>query len=234
MTALWMSALVLGAAGSAHCVGMCGPIALAVPNLGHSRVERTLSMLLLNGGRLFTYALLGLVFGAFGQGLHLVGLQQSVSMIAGVLLIVAALVPSALGRIPISGRLALALSRARGILARHLRRTSPEAIWFSGMLNGLLPCGLVYTAAVGAATVGNAVEGAWLMALFGAGTLPALTAVGLGGSLMRGPWRERFRKAAPIAMAALGVLLLVRSAGWGIPYVSPGAPTLPYQLTTCP
>ncbi len=233
MNALWLSALVLGAAGSAHCIGMCGPVALAVPSMGPGSGARWRSTALLNGGRVFTYAMLGLVFGAFSQGLQLAGLQQGVSMAAGVILLVVAFMPSLVDRSTVPGRAGLWLSRLRGMLARHLRRNSPEAIWMSGMLNGLLPCGLVYTAALGAATTGSATDGAVLMLLFGAGTVPALVAVRLGGSFIGMAWRGRLRRLSPVVVGVMGVLLILRGSRLDIPYVSPAVPMAAHTITEC-
>lgn len=233
MNALWLSAFALGAAGSAHCIGMCGPIALAVPSIGSGRGARAWSTALLNGGRLFTYALLGVAFGAFGQGLRLAGLQQGVSLAAGVILMIAALVPSLLERSTATGRVGLWLARARGTMARHLRRNSPEAIWTSGMLNGLLPCGLVYTAALGAAASGNAMDGALLMLLFGIGTVPALVLVRLGGSTLSAAWRAKLRRLSPIMVGAMGLLLILRGSRLDIPYVSPAVPMAAHAITDC-
>lgn len=233
MNPLWLSALVLGAAGSAHCIGMCGPIALVTPSIGPGRGARALSTALLNGGRLFTYMSLGLAFGGFGQGLRLAGLQQGVSILAGILLLIAALAPSMLERNVAQGRIALWLSRLRGTMARHLRRNSPEAIWTSGLLNGLLPCGLVYTAALGAATTGSATDGAVLMLLFGAGTIPALVAVRLGGSLLSDGWRGKLRRLSPVVIGAMGLLLILRGSRLDIPYVSPAVPMAAHAITDC-
>ncbi len=233
MNALWLSALVLGAAGSAHCIGMCGPIALAVPSIGPGPRARAMGTVLLNGGRLFTYAMLGLAFGAFGAGLRLAGLQESVSLVAGILLLLAAMVPSLLERTAVQGRMGLLLSRTRGTMARHLRRNSPEAIWTSGVLNGLLPCGLVYTAALGAATTGSATDGAVLMLLFGAGTVPALMAVRLGGSLLSAGWRGKLRRLSPVVIGAMGLLLILRGSRLDIPYLSPAVPMAAHTVTDC-
>ena len=86
MNPWYITALVMGVAGSAHCIGMCGPIALAVP-VGAGKHARLTSTLLLNTGRITSYALLGLAFGSMGTGLRLAGLQQGVSLVAGALLL---------------------------------------------------------------------------------------------------------------------------------------------------
>ena len=234
MNALWPAAFVLGMAGSAHCIGMCGPIALAVPFMGPDRRSRLLSTALLNGGRLISYGTLGLAFGAFGEGLRLAGLQQWVSLLAGTLLLIAAFAPALLERMGTQGRLAMLISRIRGTLARHFRRTAPEAIFFTGILNGLLPCGLVYAAAIGAAATSSATHGALFMLLFGAGTLPALVALRLGSGLIGTNARAYLRRLSPVVVAAMGLLLILRGSRLDIPYVSPGAPATPVAITACP
>ena len=87
-------AFLLGALGSAHCVGMCGPIALAVPSARVTALGRLGDALLLNVGRVVTYAFLGALFGIFGRGLHVAGLQQGVSITLGVLMLLALIVPA--------------------------------------------------------------------------------------------------------------------------------------------
>lgn len=234
MNALLATAFLMGVAGSAHCVGMCGPIALAVPSMGSGNGARMASTALLNAGRITVYVLLGLAFGSFGEGLRLVGLQRGVSITAGILLIVAALVPAAVERLGAQSRLAIFISRLRSIMSRQLRRTSPEAIFLGGALNGLLPCGLVYGAAIGAAATGSLVNGALFMLLFGAGTIPALVIVRSGGNLLRGSWRMRLRRLAPVIMACMGLLLILRGSRLDIPYLSPYLTADPMAITACP
>ncbi len=234
MNAVWLSALVLGAAGSAHCVVMCGPIALAVPTTGRSWSARVGSTLLLNGGRLVTYGLLGALFGAFGMGLRLAGLQQIVSIATGSLLLLAVLMPRLLDRTAPSAIVAVGLSRLRSFLARHLRRTAPEAIFLSGMINGMLPCGLVYAALIGSLALGSSLEGMVFMMLFGIGTWPALFALRLGRVMLATDARQLLQRLAPVALTAMAVLLILRGLDLGIPFISPSAPTIPFTVTNCP
>ena len=233
MNPMLATAFVLGAAGSAHCIGMCGPIALAVPSPGNGWRARLMSTLILNSGRVSTYALLGALFGAFGTGLRLAGLQQSVSIIAGAVLLLSVIVPGLLERWSPTGRLSLWIGRLRGALARNLKRTAPEALFFTGALNGLLPCGLVYAAAIGAAAMGTMQLGALFMMLFGLGTLPALIGLRMSGSMIGTSARARLRKASPVLVSALAVLMILRALELGIPMVSPPAVTEPGQVTAC-
>jgi len=233
MDPMLASALVLGAAGSAHCIGMCGPIALAVPSPGRGVGARLRSTLLLNSGRLFTYALLGAAIGTFGHGLRLVGLQQVVSIGAGVVLLLSVLLPDLVHRLAPGGPLAMGIARLRGKLAHNLRRTAPEALFLTGVLNGLLPCGLLYAALLGASTNATAADGALFMLFFGLGTWPALIALRMGGGMIGPNARVWLRKASPVLVSVVAVLMILRGLELGIPYVSPGAVVVPAEVTVC-
>lgn len=230
----WVAtALVLGMAGSAHCVGMCGPIALAVPSPSNSPSGRWLGTLLINGGRLTTYALLGAAIGVLGLGMQLAGLGRVLSIAGGVLLLLGVIVPGQLERWWPTGRLALGIGRLRGVLARNLKRTAPEALFLTGVLNGLLPCGLVYAALLGAATLASPGDGALFMAAFGLGTWPALVALRMGSGLLGSGARAWLRKVSPALISAMAVLLILRGLELGIPFVSPG-PMVPHIAAGCP
>jgi sulfite exporter TauE/SafE len=233
MNALWLSALVLGAAGSAHCIGMCGPIALAVPTRGPGWLARSRSTLILNSGRLLMYALIGALFGSLGAGLRLTGLQQGLSIMAGIALLLSALVPGLLERWIPSSRAALFIGRLRSVLARNLGRTGSAAVFFTGVLNGLLPCGLVYAAAIGAAAMGTAQHGALFMALFGLGTWPALIALRMSGSMIGGAVRIWLRRVSPVLVAVVGLLLILRGLDLGIPMLSPSMVAAPAGVHGC-
>ena len=233
MNPLWAAAWLMGLAGSAHCIGMCGPIAMAVPVPQGWRHGRAASTALLNGGRAFSYALLGTASGAFGGGLQLAGLQQAVSISAGALILLTVLLPVSVERAWVTGRMALWIGRVRALMARHLRRTAPGSIFLTGMLNGLLPCGLLYGGLLGAAASGSASNGALFMACFALGTWPALVAARFGHALFAPAWRQRLRRMGPYAMGALGVLLILRGLDLGVPFVSPAAPKVAEAAALC-
>lgn len=218
---LW-SAFLIGLFGSFHCIGMCGPIALALPVQQGNRLNLIVGRVLYNVGRALTYGLIGLVFGLVGQSLSLVGFQQSVSIIAGVLILLMVLLPS-----KISQKLYLLkpaygftnfLKKKFGIL---LRKKSLSSIFFIGILNGFLPCGLVYIAVAGAIASGGYIEGALYMFVFGIGTLPIMLAVSLAGNFISLNVRKRINKAIPVFMVILAFLFILRGMNLGIPYVSP-------------
>jgi len=233
MSTMVATALLLGLLGSAHCVGMCGPLALAVPSPGGGFPARLGGALALNGGRVLTYASIGAGFGLFGRGLQLAGLQQAVSITLGVVILLGLLVPR-LFRFADPGRSAGGfIMRVQGVMARRLRRTSPEGLFFTGMLNGLLPCGLVYLAAAGAIAQDGWEMGALFMALFGLGTWPALVALKLGGSHAGPGMRRVLRRAAPFAYAAMGLLFILRGLDLGIPFISPDLPEANSAAVEC-
>lgn len=214
---LW-TAFALGFVGSLHCAGMCGPLALALPTTGRSAAGFTGGRLVYNAGRLFTYCLLGLIFGFVGQTLLVTGFQRWLSIGLGLLLLLGMLV---------SRKLALAAPVVRGVdrlkimMGTYLQRRSLPALAVLGALTGLLPCGLVYVACAGAAATDHWHRGALYMAAFGLGTFPMMLAIGLSGRLLPGPVRLKLRHAVPVSVVLLGALLILRGLSLGIPYLSP-------------
>ena len=218
---LW-SAFLIGLFGSFHCIGMCGPIALALPIQNNNRLNLIVGRLLYNIGRAITYAAIGLVFGLVGQSLSLAGLQQSVSIIAGVLILLMVLLPS-----KISQKIYLLkpaygfsnfLKRKFGTL---LRKKSVASTFLIGLLNGFLPCGLVYIAVAGAIATGSFLDGAAYMFVFGIGTLPIMLTVSLAGNFISLNVRKRINKLIPAFMIVLAFLFILRGMNLGIPYISP-------------
>ncbi|MBP9159797.1 MAG: sulfite exporter TauE/SafE family protein [Flavobacteriales bacterium] len=233
MTALLIPAFLLGLMSSFHCVAMCGPIALAVPSRRHSPAGKMLDTLLLNSGRLLTYAALGGLFGIFGRGLHLAGLQQSVSLLMGLLVLAALVWPTVMGRHKLTGQIAVWTSGAQRIMAKGLARTSPAGLFTTGMLNGLLPCGLVYIALAAALLHDGPLQSAAFMVAFGLGTWPSLVALRLGVHSVSAGKRALFRRLQPWLVAGVGILFVVRGLGLGIPYISPVLGEVAVGVQTC-
>lgn len=218
---LW-SAFLIGLFGSFHCIGMCGPIALALPIQNDNRLNLIVGRLLYNIGRAITYATFGLVFGLVGQSLSLAGFQQSASIFAGVLILSMVLLPS-----KITQKIYL-LKPAYGftnILKRKfgtlLKRKSIASTFMIGLLNGFLPCGLVYIAVAGAIASGGYFDGAAYMFVFGIGTLPIMLSVSLAGNFIGLNVRKRIHKIIPAFMIVLAFLFILRGMNLGIPYISP-------------
>ena len=217
---LLIAAFSLGILGSFHCVGMCGPIALALPVHQLSKQGRIAGIILYNIGRAFTYAILGAIFGALGMGVILAGYQQALSIGLGVLLLLTVVLPA----VKKDGFFSVVFpGLAFWLKARFsylFSKRSYTALFLTGVFNGLLPCGLVYMALAGATASGDILLGALFMAVFGLGTLPAMFSVTLFSSLSPS-FRSSMRKLAPVVAGVMACLLILRGLGLGIPYLSP-------------
>ena len=221
MMILW-TAFIVGLLGSVHCIGMCGPITLALPGFQNDLSRILSSRVLYNLGRTITYALMGAVIGLAGEGISLVGAQQWVSIGSGVLLIIIVLIPMS-----VSSRFQLLkpayhftdwLKRKFGQL---LKSNSVRSVFIIGLLNGFLPCGLVYVALAGALTTGSLLYGTLYMAFFGLGTIPLLFAFSVFGRFVGVGVRRKFTKLIPVFVVVLGILFILRGMNLGIPYISP-------------
>lgn len=218
---LW-TAFILGLVGSLHCAGMCGPLALALPATGHTTAGFFAGRAAYNLGRIFTYCALGVVFGLVGRTLLLAGIQRWVSIGLGVALLAGLLTSR---KLALWRPLTALVEQLKSRMSALLRRRSWTALAALGLLNGLLPCGLVYVACAGATTTGGVLSGAQYMAAFGAGTVPLMLAIGLSGKLIPFPLRLKLRKAIPVSICLLAALLILRGMGLGIPYLSPDLST---------
>ncbi len=214
---LW-PAFLLGIFGGLHCAGMCGPLMLALPVTGSTPLRFAAGRCVYHAGRLATYCGLGLVFGAVGRTLLMAGVQQWVSIMLGLLLLIGLIVSPRFLEMPWMVRWVGALKSTMGGFLRT--RTMPSLAVLGG-LNGLLPCGLVYAACAGAAAAGSWAGGSAFMLAFGVGTLPVMMAVSLSGRLMPPAIRLRLRYLMPISVGVLGCLLVLRGLSLGIPYLSP-------------
>jgi len=217
MDLIW-TALLLGVAGSLHCAGMCGPLALALPVPTSGLLVYGAGRLAYNGGRVLTYAVLGTVFGFLGRTLFVAGLQQWMSIAIGALLLLGLVIsPKAASWGPVIR----AVSVLKQAMGNMLRRRGIWPLGLLGLLNGLLPCGLVYVACAGAAATGGVLSGALYMVVFGLGTVPVMLAISLSGKLVHAALRRWLVRLVPVSVGLVAVLLILRGLGLGIPYVSP-------------
>ena len=214
------TAFVLGLMGSFHCVGMCGPIAISLPLRGHNFLQKTIGGFHYNLGRTFTYGMMGAFFGLIGQGFHFLGFQQSVSIIMGSLMIISVTLPFLFSnRIPVNFEFFTGPLR-RSI--QHLFRVrSYRGLFFIGLLNGLLPCGLVYLAIAGAIGAGSVLLGILFMVLFGLGTLPMMLLVSGIGNMISIAVRNKMSKVVPYVVVVIGIIFILRGLSLGIPFLSP-------------
>lgn len=216
-----LAALTLGVFGSMHCIGMCGPLVLAVPGNTASRWKYIVERLVYHTGRAMMYGVIGSVLGLVGKGV-LINIQQDVSIILGVTILVAALIPLGLrARMDKYSPLKKIHNAVAARFSSLLKKRGYVTLFTLGMLNALLPCGLVYTAVIGAAVVADVWQSALFMFVFGMGTAPALVIVSLTGSMVSQKYRLYITRAIPLFSIALGVILILRGLNLGIPMVSP-------------
>ena len=119
------------------------------------------------------------------------------------------------------------VNRVKARMGLLLCRRSAAALLLLGLLNGLLPCGLVYVAGAGATATGDLFQGALYMLAFGIGTVPMMLAISLSKRLVPFSLRMKLLKAVPVAVFLLASLLILRGMELGVPYVSPGPSSNP-------
>lgn len=223
----WITPLTIGLIGSFHCIGMCGPIAVALPLKEYRWPAKISGALLYNSGRTVTYAAMGVIFGLLGQGIHLAGFQRWTSILLGVALIISVLFPYFFKqKLKIENLVSGYAARLINNLRELFTTRSYSSLFLIGLLNGLLPCGLVYVAIAGAINTNNLASGATFMALFGLGTIPMMLTVSLTGNAISSGLRSKMRRVVPYFVFLLGVLFILRGLSLGIPYVSPKAEKL--------
>ncbi len=212
---------MLGLLGTGHCIGMCGPLVVALPG----QAGRGSGHLAYHGGRLFTYGAIGGLMGAVGSGLvrlaALLGgdpllwigrVQVGLSLAAGLILLMFGL--SRLGWVAEPGWMAIAaphrLPGWRRLASRAAGARSDRDLFLMGLLLGGLPCGLSYAAFARALSAARILDGAQMGLVFGLGTLPGLLAVGAGAALFLNRFRRQADLLAGLIMIGMAALMLVR------------------------
>jgi hypothetical protein len=175
---------------------------------------------------------MGALLGLVGKSI-LVNVQQDLSMIIGVMILVTVALPFGLkSQMQKYSPLRHAYGFVKERFSILLRKRGMTALFTLGMLNGLLPCGLVYTALVGATAVADIWKSALFMIVFGIGTIPALVAVSMTGKLISVKYRSIVTKAIPVLSIVLAVILILRGMNLGIPMLSPKVMTPSTHIET--
>jgi len=217
------AACMMGLLGSLHCLGMCGPIAFALP-VGTTIMRiKLLKYGLYNAGRIVTYASLGWIIGMVGKGFEMVGMQQILSIAAGALIIASVVLSRTSSQNKVTNRITDAIrTRLKSAFNFYFRKKGYTALFMLGILNGLLPCGMIYIAMLAALATGSSWSGAAFMAAFGLGTVPLMFAVCVAGSAVSIKWKSAIYKVAPMLACVVGVLLILRGMQIDVPFVSSG------------
>lgn len=223
-----LSGFLIGIFGSFHCVGMCGPIALGLPGKGRAGWKFIWGRILYNLGRITTYSVLGAIAGLLGVGARMFQVQQAFSIVLGILLLLWGISEITGTRLPAKWNLAGKLGTVVRQQFKHwFGKGDSKSLYMIGVLNGMLPCGLVWLALISAALTTQPLAGAALMAMFGLGTFPLMFALGWGGKFATAKFRSRVNRLLPYTVVVFGILFMLRGMNLGIPYVSP---TLDHQM----
>ncbi len=217
-----IAVLTLGFLGSFHCVGMCGPIALALPLTSSGGVTFLIGRIVYNFGRIVSYSIMGFVFGWLGEKISLWGFQQGLSVFIGVFIILFILLPAKnknrlLTLNPVQ-RMILPLKNSIGKL---FKQKSLPSFLMIGVLNGFLPCGFVYMGLAGAAAAADPLSGFLVMTFFGLGTFPAMFAISVFGKFINLKFRQKLRRLTPVFAILFALIFIFRGLNLGIPYLSP-------------
>lgn len=216
------SAIILGLISSFHCIGMCGPIAMMLPVDRNNPTKKTTQILTYQLGRLTAYSSLGLLFGLLGKGLFIAGFQQQLSIVVGLLMIMVAIVPEKVfARYNFSKPVYKVISNVKSSLGKQFKNKSYKSLFTIGLLNGYLPCGMVYVALFGSIAMQSVPLGIFYMFLFGLGTIPMMSVVVYIANFITPKTRNTIQKAIPILTIVIGMLFIIRGLGLDIPYISP-------------
>jgi sulfite exporter TauE/SafE len=212
------TAFGMGLAGSLHCAGMCGPVMWVMPFQRMQGARKAVGIGLYHLGRISVYAALGLALRSFSN-LFNPEVQRYVSLACGAALLVAGI----LSFLPRTGSAAQVpwSTWVKNRLSGFMGNPAPAALFATGALNGLLPCGLVYMALSAAIVVPTVTDSLMMVYAFGLGTVPMLLAITLLKGRTMITRALKFRVAAPFIMAVFGCLFILRGANLGIPYLSP-------------
>jgi len=216
---IWAGFLI-GFFGSLHCIGMCGPIALMIPT-SKNPIHKFIQIITYNFGRVVTYSLFGLVFGLLGKGIRLAEASQYVSIVTGVIIIIIAI-----ATLFSNNKLANSANQFfsklfnpfKKLFSRLLGKEKKNLLAI-GILNGFLPCGLVYVAIGTALNANSVTESVLTMAAFGIGTVPLMMFFMYFKSFLSSKFN--FNKIVPYVILIMGILLVMRGMGLGIPLISP-------------
>ena len=214
-------AFIIGLAGSLHCVGMCGPLALSLPVSHNNDLSRISGGLIYNGGRILSYTSLGFIFGSLGNLIIVAKWQSSLSVGLGLVILLYLLFPKKYFHFSTATALAKPFMLLRRQLGKLFQSKKPGSLLFIGILNGFLPCGLVYLALTSAIISASPVNGGIFMLFFGLGTLPMMFATVLIGNYLNQSLRQKIHKAVPALLFFMAVLLILRGMNLGIPFISP-------------
>ena len=216
----YLSAFLIGLAGSVHCVGMCGPLALAIPaagnSTGYSLLFRSIAY---QSSRIIGYGVLGLVVGIISQSMQFTGLQPYFSILSGISLLFLGffgIIPdvNSFSRYPVIHNIQIKIHR---IMAKAMSNNHFSTPFVLGFMNAFLPCGMIYIALGTGLSSGNISEASLYLLSFGLGTLPLMFMVSLFGPFMSLQMRRNWQKAIPFIFMISGIILIYKGMNIDLP-----------------
>lgn len=232
MSTVITAAFILGLAGSLHCVGMCGPLVSIVHGGGKTKsVQWWFNQLIYHTGRLSVYAIFGAIAGLLGKSFVALGWQQNLALLSGILLLMMIVFPFISKKKFVMGN--RIFQKVSQYFNTFLQHKSPSKYFALGVINGFLPCGLVYAAMAGAIAGGSIGSSILFMVIFGSATSPALIAVAGLSTFLRNRIKARSITYMRLAFMLLAVLFILRGANLGIPYLSPKIQTETCDVSCC-
>jgi hypothetical protein len=215
------SALIMGLAGSLHCVGMCGPLALALPVSHSNNISRIAGGSIYNTGRILSYTFMGIVLGSLGSLVIASHWQNGLSLALGIIILIYLFIPKKYFNPSSVNSFNKPIVLLRHQLGKLFQSKKFSSLLFIGILNGFLPCGLVYLALSSSAITANTFHGGMFMLFFGLGTFPAMFSMVILGNYLNQSIRLKINKAVPFLLFFMAVLLILRGMELGIPFISP-------------
>ncbi len=209
-----ITAFTLGFFGSLHCLGMCGPLAMAIP---FPKDNRVLGIITYNMGRVVTYSIFGLILGSIGSSLSFSGLQKGFALAAGIMIFLLVLIPGLSNLFSKGYQQSVFMSWIKKEISNRFQKKTLTTSFVVGVLNGFLPCGLVYVALAGALATGKILSGSLFMIAFGLGTFPAMISLCLAPGLLKFKVQSRF--IVPGISLVLAILFLYRGLAIELPVV---------------
>lgn len=218
MIELTIFAFSLGLVSNLHCIGMCGPIALALPLNRSSKLTKIKGISFYSLGRSIGYSLLGALVGLIGMSANLLGVLQWLSIISGLLIILFAW--RGYFNIGISNsKFSMVIHRFMSSFLKNKSKRGNTPLLSFGFVNAFLPCGMVYAALLAAMNFGGILNAMLFMFIFGIGTSPGFFAIALV-NFFKSPY---FGKKIIVAsfVSIVGLAMVVRGMNLDIPIISP-------------
>lgn len=212
--------LGMGFMGSMHCIGMCGPLVMSIHKSGGAHKPNPIYQLAYHIGKILSYVLIGIIFGALGQTFNLFLSQQKLSIAVGISFILF-FIFSKINSSSLSSSLTSKILPVTRFFSQLVEGKSILKLFFTGIGNGFLPCGFVYAAAAASIATGQILDSALFMIGFGIGTIPALTSVIYFFRLLPERAKTFFNSIYHYLLVIVGILLILRGLNLGIPYISP-------------